>query len=105
MELDEYIHLEGRVKQKMKMLDISATGEEDVINENPQKMKDLEYRRKQLKQLQEEVIDLEEVNGNVSLTDFTLDEFRMDLINLQGRYESEVENTPLGVYALVENNK
>lgn len=105
MKLDEYIHLEGRVKQKMKMLDISATGEEDVINENPQKMKDLEYRRKQLKQLQEEVIDLEEVNGNVSLTDFTLDEFRMDLINLQGRYESEVENTPLGVYALVENNK
>ena len=105
MELDEYIHLEGRVKQKMKMLDISATGEEDVINENPQKMKDLEYRRKQLKQLQEEVIDLEEVNGNVSLTDFTLDEFRMDLINLQGRYESEVENTPLGIYALVENNK
>lgn len=105
MELDEYIHLEGRVKQKMTMLDISATGEEDVINENPQKMKDLEYRRKQLKQLQEEVIDLEEVNGNVSLTDFTLDEFRMDLINLQGRYEGEVENTPLGVYALVENNK
>ncbi|MEG1411096.1 MAG: helicase-related protein, partial [Terrisporobacter sp.] len=80
MELDEYIHLEGRVKQKMKMLDISATGEEDVIDENTQKMKDLEYRRKQLKQLQDEVIDLEDVNGNVSLTDFTLDDFRMDLI-------------------------
>ena len=104
MELDEYIHLEGRVKQKMTMLDISATGEEDVINENPQKMKDLEYRRKQLKQLQEEVIDLEEVNGNVSLTDFTLDDFRMDLINLQEKYDSEVENTPLGIYSIVKNN-
>lgn len=104
MELDEYIHLEGRVKQKMTMLDISATGEEDVINENSQKMKDLEYRRKQLKQLQEEVIDLEEVNGNVSLTDFTLDDFRMDLINLQEKYDSEVENTPLGIYSIVKNN-
>lgn len=104
MELDEYIHLEGRVKQKMTMLDISATGEEDVINENPQKMKDLEYRRKQLKQLQEEVIDLEGVNGNVSLTDFTLDDFRMDLINLQEKYDSEVENTPLGIYSIVKNN-
>ena len=104
MELDEYIHLEGRVKQKMTMLDISATGEEDVINENPQKMKDLEYRRKQLKQLQEEVIDLEEVNGNVSLTDFTLDDFRMDLINLQEKYDSEVENTPLGIYSIAKNN-
>ena len=104
MELDEYIHLEGRVKQKMTMLDISATGEEDVINENPQKMKDLEYRRKQLKQLQEEVIDLEEVNGNVSLTDFTLDDFRMDLINLQEKYNSEVENTPLGIYSIAKNN-
>ncbi|CUP00054.1 helicase-related protein [Intestinibacter bartlettii] len=104
MELDEYIHLEGRVKQKMTILDISATGEEDVINENPQKMKDLEYRRKQLKQLQEEVIDLEEVNGNVSLTDFTLDDFRMDLINLQEKYDSEVENTPFGIYSIVKNN-
>ncbi|MBU5335454.1 helicase-related protein [Intestinibacter bartlettii] len=104
MELDEYIHLESRVKQKMTMLDISATGEEDVINENPQKMKDLEYRRKQLKQLQDEVVDLEEVNGNVSLTDFTLDDFRMDLINLQEKYDSEVENTPLGIYSIVKNN-
>ena len=67
-------------------------------------MKDLEYRRKQLKQLQEEVIDLEEVNGNVSLTDFTLDDFRMDLINLQEKYDSEVENTPLGIYSIVKNN-
>lgn len=104
MELDEYIHLESRVKQKMTMLDISATGEEDVINENSQKMKDLEYRRKQLKQLQDEVVDLEEVNGNVSLTDFTLDDFRMDLINLQEKYDSEVENTPLGIYSIVKNN-
>lgn len=105
MELDEYIHLEGRVKQKMKMLDISATGEEDIIDENAQQMKDLEYRRNQLKQLQDEVIDLEDVNGNISLTDFTLDDFRMDLVNLQEKYESKVEDTPLGIYAVVNNKK
>lgn len=105
MELDEYIHLEGRVKQKMKMLDISSTGEEDVISEDTQKMKDLEYRRKQLKQLQEEIIDLEDINGNVSLTDFTLDDFRMDLINLQTKYETKIDNVPFGIYSIVTNDK
>lgn len=105
MELDEYIHLEGRVKQKMKMLDISATGEEDVIDENTNKMKDLEYRRKQLQQLQDEVIDLEDVSGNISLTDFTLDDFRMDLVSLQEKYEKDVDNIPLGIYSISHNDK
>ena len=34
----------------------------------------------------------------------TLDDFRMDLINLQEKYDSEVENTPLGIYSIVKNN-
>lgn len=66
-------------------------------------MKDLEYRRNQLEQLQKEVIDLEDVSGNVSLTDFTMDDFRMDLINLMDKYENIVEQTPNGIYSLVKN--
>ena len=88
VELDEYINLENRVKQRMKMLDLSATGEDDVIAEDSNTMKDLEYRRNQLVQLQDAVIDLEDVQGSVSLTDFTMDDFRMDLMNLGKKYET-----------------
>lgn len=104
IELDEYINLESRVKQRMTMLDISATGEENVIAKNSNEMKDLEYRRNQLQQLQKEVIDLEDVSGNVSLTDFTMDDFRMDLINLKDKYEYEALKMPNGIYSLVKNN-
>lgn len=104
IELDEYINLEARVKQRMTMLDISATGEENVIAKNSNEMKDLEYRKNQLEQLQKEVIDLEDVSGNVSLTDFTMDDFRMDLIHLMEKYEDDVEETPTGIYSLVVNN-
>lgn len=103
VELDEYINLENRVKQRMKMLDLSATGEDDVIAEDSNTMKDLEYRRNQLVQLQDAVIDLEDVQGSVSLTDFTMDDFRMDLMNLSKKYETHLENIPPAVFALVQN--
>lgn len=103
VELDEYINLENRVKQRMKMLDLSATGEDDVIAEDSNTMKDLEYRRNQLVQLQDAVIDLEDVQGSVSLTDFTMDDFRMDLMNLSKKYEEYIENIPPAMFALVQN--
>lgn len=103
VELDEYINLENRVKQRMKMLDLSATGEDDVIAEDSNTMKDLEYRRNQLVQLQDAVIDLEDVQGSVSLTDFTMDDFRMDLMNLSKKYESYLDNIPPAMFALVKN--
>ncbi len=73
MELDEYINLEARVSGRMVLLDISATGEENIISfDEKKKMNDLEYRKKQLKKLKEEVVDLEEISGGISITDLTL---------------------------------
>lgn len=103
MELDEYINLVGRVKDRMTILDISSTGEENVIAENSSEMKDLEYRRKQLEKLQNEVIDLEEISGNISLTDFTMDDFRMDLLNYMKTNEDIVKNSPLGLFSITTN--
>jgi hypothetical protein len=66
MELDEYINLEARVSGRMVLLDISATGEENIIeHDEKQGMNDLEYRRRQLQQLQETVVDMEDVSGGV----------------------------------------
>lgn len=103
MELDEYINLVGRVKNRMTIMDISSTGEENVIVENPNEMRDLEYRRKQLEKLQNEVIDLEEVNGTISLTDFTMDDFRMDLINYMKQNGDEIKQAPFGLFSITTN--
>lgn len=103
MELDEYINLIGRVKNRMIIMDISSTGEENVIVEDSNEMKDLEYRRKQLEKLQNEVIDLEEVNGTISLTDFTMDDFRMDLLNFMKDNGKEVKTAPLGLFSIARN--
>ncbi len=100
MELDEYINLEARVSGRMVLLDISATGEENVIElDAGKKMNDLHYRRKQLEQLQENVIDLEEISGGISITDLTLNDFRMDLSEYMKSNLQTLIQTPFGVHA------
>lgn len=103
MELDEYIHLESRVSGRMVMLDMSATGEENVIVDN-ESMNDLEYRKKQLKQLQDQVVDLEDINGGISITDLTFNDFKMDLVNYMKNNKEVLEKAPTGMYAIAKSN-
>lgn len=77
MNLDDYINLKNRVESRMYMLDISATGEDNVLTN---KSSDIEYRKAQLQKLKEEVVDLEDMNTGVSITDLGLNDFRMDLL-------------------------
>lgn len=101
MELDEYINLEQRVSGRMVLLDISATGEENLIEQqsgNP--MNDLEYRRKQLLKLQDTVIDLEDLSSGVSITDLTLTDFRIDLAQYLKAHPGKLETLPLGACAI-----
>lgn len=101
MDLDEYINLEARVSGRMVLLDISATGEENVIEYDEKKqMNDLEYRKKQLKQLQEEVVDLEDISGGISITDLTLNDFKMDLLDYMDTNKKKVETAPLGLHGV-----
>lgn len=99
MELDEYINLENRVKNRMVMLDLSATGEDDLLTSES---KDLEYRKKQLKQLQNEVLDIEEMQGGISITDLTLDDFIMSLDRFMKANPDVLEKYPTGVYAVTD---
>ncbi|WP_284880590.1 helicase-related protein [Acinetobacter variabilis] len=103
MELDEYINLEARVSGRMVLLDISATGEENVIDESATEMNDLEYRRKQLQQLKDVVVDLEDMSGGISITDLTLNDFRMDLSGYIGKVGNLtlLEQAPFGLYSAV----
>lgn len=101
MELEEYINLEQRVSGRMVLLDISATGEENLIEEQSgNSMNDLEYRRTQLLKLQDAVIDLEDLSSGVSITDLTLTDFRIDLAQYLKAHPGLLENMPLGACAI-----
>jgi hypothetical protein len=105
MELNEYINLESRVKGKMVLLDISATGEENLIEMNGQdEMNDLEYRRKQLEQLQNTVLDLEDIQGGMTITDSNMNDFRMDLLEYSKSDKDQPEQIPKGIHSVVMAN-
>jgi hypothetical protein len=102
-DLDEYINLQQRVKGRMVLLDVSATGEENVIeSDESNEMKDLEYRKKQLKRLQEEVVDLEEISGGISITDLTFNDFKVDLMGYMKSHRKLLDEAPNGMYAVVK---
>lgn len=101
IELDEYINLEQRVSGRMVLLDISATGEENLIEQQSgNQMNDLEYRRKQLLKLQDTVIDMEDLSAGVSITDMTLTDFRIDLAQYFKAHPDKLESIPLGASAV-----
>lgn len=98
VELDEYIKLKARVEERMRITVMTSTGDDDYINE--EEKGDLEYRERQLRKMQEEVIDLEDVSGGVSITDLGLNDFRMDLLGYF-KDNPEVDCLPSGIHAVV----
>jgi SNF2 family DNA or RNA helicase len=106
MELEEYINLEQRVSGRMVLLDISATGEENLIEQQSgNQMNDLEYRRKQLLKLQDAVIDLEDLSTGVSIADLTLTDFRIDLAQYLKAHPGVLEGLPLGAFAVTTTSE
>jgi SNF2 family DNA or RNA helicase len=101
IELEEYINLEQRVSGRMVLLDVSATGEENIIEQQSgNQMNDLEYRRTQLLKLQDAVIDLEDLSSGVSIADLTLTDFRIDLAQYLKAHPGKLESLPLGTFAV-----
>ena len=101
MELEEYLRLEQRVSARMVLLDISATGEENLIEQQSgDPMNDLAYRRKQLLKLQDAVIDLEDLSSGVSIADLTLTDFRIDLADYRRGNPDTLDSVPLGMHAV-----
>ena len=98
MELDDYIKLKGRVESRMKATVITSTGDDNLLSTNEKG--DLEYRRNQLKKLQNEVVDIEDMDTGVNIMDLGLNEFRLDLLaNL--KEHPNMDLTPFGMSAVV----
>ena len=98
MDLDEYINLKSRVETRMKISVMTSTGDDDLIN--PEEKGDLEYRKQQLKRLQEEVVDIEDMSTGISIMDLGLNEFRLDLLEYV-KTHSDLEKKPKGLHAVV----
>ncbi len=98
MDLDEYINLKARVETRMKITVMTSTGDDDLIN--AEEKGDLEYRKAQLKRLMDEVVDIEDMSGGISIMDLGLNEFRLDLLEYMKRHE-DIEHAPNGLHAVV----
>jgi len=97
ISLDEYINLKERVENRMIIADVTATGDDNVLTA---KSSDISYRKEQLRRLQEEVIELEDLKTGVSITDLGLNDFRMDLLNYV-KTNGDLANVPNGMHAVV----
>jgi len=103
-DLNKYINLKDRVEARMALVDLAATGEDDLLNADQIKdllKDDLTYREKQLLRLKDEVLDLEDMDENVSLSEFTLDDFRIELMNYLETNKELLKGAPSGLYAVV----
>lgn len=98
MELDKYIELKGRVESRMKATVLTSTGDDNLLSANEKG--DLEYRKNQLKKLQEEVVDIEDMDTGINIMDLGLNEFRLDLLSYV-KENPDVEHAPYGMNAVV----
>lgn len=98
LTLDEYINLKSRVETRMKIVDMTATGDDNLLND--EEKSDLEYRKQQLRRLQEEVVDIEDMSSGISIMDLGLNEFRLDLLEYIKR-NPDLDKVPFGMHAVV----
>ena len=96
--LDDYINLKSRVETRMKITVMTSTGDDDLIN--AEEKGDLEYRKAQLKRLQEEVVDIEDMSSGISIMDLGLNEFRLDLLSYTKNH-GDLDHVPFGMNAVV----
>ena len=101
LSLDEYINLKAKVETRMKIVDMTATGDDNILND--EEKTDLEYRKSQLKRLQEEVVDIEDMSSGISIMDLGLNEFRLDLLDYI-KHNDGLDKVPFGLHAVAKEN-
>ncbi len=104
LDLDNYIDLIGRVQGRMQILDVSATGDDNIIDETSGQKQDLEYRKRQLKQLQSKVLDLEDIEGGISITDLTFNDYKIDADRLTVAERETFNLMPKGTFSVTRSN-
>lgn len=101
LELNEYLNLEQRVKGKMLTVNIVSTGDEDLLSPE---MNDIRFRKQQLEKLKQEVIDIDEANDNISLTDLNMNDYLFELVQYIKK-NPEIKKVPKGIYSVADGEK
>lgn len=104
IELDKYIDLVERVKGRMQILDISATGDENIIDENKSENKELMYRKKQMEKMRETIVDIEDLEGGISISDLTFNDFKIDAERLSEEDFEQLKLKAGGLFSITYNN-
>lgn len=102
IELDDYIQLKGRVESRMKATILTAAGTGNPLSVGEEA--DLEYRLGQLKKLQNEVVDIEDMDTGINIMDLGLNEFRLDLLQYI-KVHPDIEHAPFGLNAVVGSSE
>ena len=100
-DLDRYLDLKNRVEARMALADATATGDDDPLSEGAARS-DLAFRDAQLERLRDEVLDIEDTDDGVSMSDLTLDDFLADLLRYLQRNRAALEAAPFGIHAVVD---
>jgi SNF2 family DNA or RNA helicase len=106
-DLNKYMNLRNRVEARMVLVDIAATAEDNVLEFEDLKdliSDDLKYRDQQLLKLKDEILDIEDLTDGASLSDFTLEDFRLELLRYIEANRAALENAGLGIHAVVDNS-
>jgi hypothetical protein len=98
LSLDDYINLKNRVENRMLIVNATATGDDNVLTNEADNM---EFRKRQLQKLQEEVVDLEDMDSSISITDLGLNDFRMDLVQYI-KENGTLESVPGGMHTVCQ---
>ena len=104
-DMEVYLRLQSRVESRMALADAAASGDDDPLNEftYEQAQMELNFRDAQLKQLREDVLDLDDLSDGIVMSDFTFDYFFAQLLKYLERNRAELEATPKGAYAVTTN--
>lgn len=108
-ELDAYLKLSQRVKTRVELMDNSAASEGSPLkpsNRSKQSDREFTYRARQLETLRDHVVNPEDIDGSIPLTDINLSEWKteaMHLLEELGKAE-QLSKIPQGICAVAPSS-
>lgn len=101
MDLNEYLGLESRVKNKMIQSNIVSTGGDNFLTPE---MNDISFRAKQMEKLRSEVIDIDDASDTISITDLNMNQYIYELSQYIKAHR-ELTQVPRGIYSIALANE
>lgn len=105
-DLDAYLNYFGdRIEGKMALVDVTATGDDDLLNPSKVKEAAKHHRKRQLSLFKEGKLDPDNISEKeIGLQDFTLDDFIAQLLQYINNNQEQLQEASLGLYAVTDTS-